>query len=382
MSAHSSSVEPSSTTVSVDTVNQRVHEKETLKDQTSHHSGNKNHKEEEEIYKARKAEKRILDLEQMKSAERVDRSTILLSILFYIFLYIGQSSISDKFKKFYTLQYRYEGTNVYDNGWDDIYFMLFSVINLLFLRSFMIIYVFKPCARIAGITKFKDTQRFIEQAWSIIYYSFSWGFGFYLYYISDYYFDCYNIYANWPHDQMSMSFKLYYLIQTASWFEQLIVLQLEEKRKDYYQMFAHHIVTCLLCTGSYAYYLTKIGHIFLLQMDIVDIFLSTAKILKYSGFQTICDILFIVFMLLWIVLRHIVYNYVLWFSWAYSKVIINASSRFSPGEVAGIYSTIDFLLLLLVVLQIITCFWMYLILRVAYRVITGGSADDVRSDSD
>ena len=33
-------------------------------------------------------------------------------------------------------------------------------------------------------------------------------------------------------------------------------------------------------------------------------------------------------------------------------------------------------------LQIITCIWMYLILKVAYKVVTGSGAEDVRSDED
>lgn len=380
MSVHSSSINRSFESSSSNALHQRVPEKSS-----SHESVHKE-QEHDEAYKARKSKKRMLDRKKSESAERLDRATVLLSLVFYAFIFVGQSIFSPNLKKFYTLQYRYEGTNVYDIGWDDAYFIFFWIINLLFLRSFMIIYVFKPCARILGITKFKATQRFIEQAWSIIYYSFSWGFGFYLYYISDYFFNCYNIYANWPHDQMSTAFKYYYLIQTASWFQQFIVLHLEERRKDHYQMFAHHIITCLLCTGSYAYYFTRIGHIFLLQMDVVDILLSTAKILKYSGFQTICDVMFIIFMLSWIVLRHIIYNYVLWFSWAQARLIMNADcSRYLPGEVVKIcYTdfTIDCLLLLLAFLQIIMCLWMYLILRVAYRVVSGGSAEDVRSDSD
>lgn len=378
MPACSSSVDRFSESSSPDCPNQRFSD---IKEQTVQFDAKLN-----ENFKLKNLSKQAQDLERTKTAEKLDRSTIKLFLLFYTWIFLGQYFISPNLQKYYTLQYRYEGTNAYDIGWDDIYFVFFWIVNLLFLRSFMIIYVFRPCARLLGITKFKATQRFIEQGWSILYYSFSWGFGFYLYYTSDYFFDCYNIYANWPHDHLSKAFKFYYLVQTASWFQQFIVLHLEERRKDHYQMFAHHIITCLLCTGSYAYYFTRIGHIFLLQMDIVDIFLSSAKILKYSGFQTICDVMFIIFMLSWIVLRHIVYNYVLWFSWAKARLIMNADcARYLPGEVVKIcYTdfTIDCLLILLAFLQIIMCLWMYMILRVAYRVISGESADDVRSDSD
>ena len=60
-------------------------------------------------------------------------------------------------------------------------------------------------------------------------------------------------------------------------------------------------------------------------------------------------------------------------------------SNFALNEYVKLCYTdfqIDIFLLLLAFLQIIMCIWMYMILRVAFRVIRGGSADDVRSDSD
>lgn len=332
-------------------------------------------------------EKRHLhDLEETRKSEVLDRTTIQLSLLFYILLFFASCFVSPSFKKFYTLSYRYANSEYYDIGTDDLYFGVFWIINLLFLRSFLIIYCFKPCAKLAGIKTFKPTQRFIEQTWSIVYYSFSWGYGFYLYSKSDYFLNCYNIYANWPHDKLSAQFKFYYLLQTASWFQQFFVLHLEGRRKDHYQMFAHHIITILLCTGSYAYYFTRIGHIILLLMDIVDVFLSTAKILKYCGVQTICDFMFLVFMVAWIVLRHGVYNYVLYHAWTQARLIMNADcAKVLPGETIKICYTdfqIDIFLLLLTFLQVIMCIWMYMILRVAIRVVRGGAADDVRSDSE
>lgn len=340
--------------------------------------------------------KHLNDLKQIKKSAMLDKSTIQLTLFFYaVFLLLSLISpdYSNFLKKFYKLSYKSQNfndtntNNYYYIGFDDFYFTIFWIINLLFLRSFLIVNCFKPCARILGIKKFKATQRFIEQTWSIFYYSLSWSFGFYLYYNSNYFFNCYNIYSNWPHIELSGPFKFYYLVQTANWFQQFIVIFLEAKRKDHYQMVSHHIITCLLITGSYCYYFTKIGHIILLLMDIVDVLLSCAKILKYCGFQTICDVMFVIFMISWIILRHGVYIYVLWFSWLKSRIIMNADcSNFTLNDKINrlCYTDfqIDIFLLLLTFLQIIMCIWMYMIIRVAIRVVRGGSADDVRSDSE
>ena len=334
-----------------------------------------------------KSEKYIANLRAIQNSEKLDIKTIQFSLLFYVLLFLTSKYINSSFQVFYQLSYNYPNDdNSYDIGLNDIYFTIFWIINLIFLRSFLIIYLFKPCAKLLGIKKFVATQRFIEQSWSIIYYVLSWGFGFYLYYKSDYFFNCYNIYANWPHDKLSSEFKFYYLVQTANWFQQCIVIFLEARRKDHIQMVSHHIITILLCTGSYISYFTRIGHIILLIMDIVDVFLSGAKILKYCGFQTICDVMFVIFMVVWIILRHGVYVYVLWFSWIKARDIMDMNcAKFLPGQfVKACYTDfqIDFLLILLAFLQIIMCIWMYMILRVAIRVISGGPADDVRSDSE
>lgn len=350
-------------------------------------------------------DKHLFNIKQIKNSEKLDKSTIQLSLAFYVLLFLLSLitnytshtsnsnlnlisiSIFNFLKNFYKLSYKIENSKFYHIGFNDFYFTIFWIINLLFLRSFLIIYCFKPCAKILGIKKFKATQRFIEQTWSIFYYSLSWSLGFYLYYNSNYFFNCYNIYSNWPHNKLSGLFKFYYLVQTANWFQQFIIIFLEAKRKDHYQMVSHHVITILLCTGSYCCYFTKIGHIILLLMDIVDVFLSTAKILKYCGFQTICDLMFVIFMISWIILRHGVYIYVLWFSWLKARIIMNADcSKFSINDKLNktCYTDfqIDIFLLLLAFLQLIMGIWMYMILRVAIRVIRGGSADDVRSDSE
>lgn len=328
--------------------------------------------------------KKHVDINKFLESARLDFYQIIICCLFNIVVLANHYIGNPFFQKFFTLSYKYPNVDSYDIGFDDSYFIIFWIVNLLFLRSALITFVFKPLAKLMGITKFAATQRFIEQTWSIFYYSISWGCGFYLYYKSSYFFNCYNIYANWPHDHMDRQFKTYYLIQTACWFQQFIVLHIEKRRKDHYQMLSHHIVTCLLCVGSYRFYFTRIGHVILLCMDFVDITLSTAKILKYGGLQTICDVMFGFFMLSWIVLRHGCYNYVLWFSWAKARNIMNGYCNSSITSQKICYEDwhIDIFIILLASLQVIMCFWMYMIIRVAVKVVTGGAAEDVRSDSE
>src|ERR1700743_1521191 len=73
----------------------------------------------------------------------------------------------------------------------------------------------------------------------------------YLMYNSPYWMDLAQMWVDWPVRELGGTFKWYYLVQYAFWLQQIFVLNIEERRKDYHQMFAHHIVTCMLIFASY-----------------------------------------------------------------------------------------------------------------------------------
>lgn len=61
---------------------------------------------------------------------------------------------------------------------------------------------------------------------------------------------------------------------------------MEERRKDHWQMFTHHIITNSLLFASYTYHFTRVGNLILVLMDVVDIFLpvgSLVPVAKVAG---------------------------------------------------------------------------------------------------
>ena len=86
--------------------------------------------------------------------------------------------------------------------------------------------------------------------------------------------------------------------------------------------------------------------------------------------QTGADIFFVVFMLLFAVMRLGLYPYVVWSS------TFEGPRHFEYG--AGAYACVA-LLYVLLGLQV---YWFALILKVAIKVITSGAAEDVRSDDE
>lgn len=57
-----------------------------------------------------------------------------------------------------------------------------------------------------------------------------------------------SLYLGYPHWDMNPELKCYYLMQSAHWCQELLVLllKLEKPRKDYAELVAHHIVTLWL----------------------------------------------------------------------------------------------------------------------------------------
>lgn len=92
-------------------------------------------------------------------------------------------------------------------------------------------------------------------------------------YHSEFWFNLEGMWTGWPIREVGGLFKWYYLVQFGFWIQQILVVNIEEKRKDYAQMFSHHIFTCVLMFTSYSYYMMRVGTVILCIMDVIDIIL-------------------------------------------------------------------------------------------------------------
>ena len=268
-------------------------------------------------------------------------------------------------------------------------------------------YFLAPLAGLLGVKKRKPKVRFAEQAWIVLYYSASWCTGMYIVYNSEYWLDLRALWRTWPEREMEGIAKWYYLVQFGFWLQQIAVVNIEERRKDHWQMFTHHIFTCALIFTSYGYHQYRVGTVILCLMDFADIVLPLAKILKYLHFGLACDIAFGVFMVSWFLLRHVLYMTVWYSIYAHSPQEIKFGCyRGSVRNLEGPIPTPNdwdhliqpfknpvglvcwnnnikwTFLIMLAALQVILLIWFGMIVRVAYKVITGKGAEDTRSDDE
>lgn len=91
-----------------------------------------------------------------------------------------------------------------------------------------------------------------------------------------------------------------------------------------------------------------------------------AKMLKYIGCDTAADVWFGIFLVGWVVTRHIFYPWTVWAAiFGFPRL---APYKFSPeqGYFLNFFTHVGFVVLL-VGLQVILCLWLYLIVKVVRR---------------
>ncbi|KAF7562246.1 hypothetical protein G7046_g1893 [Stylonectria norvegica] len=310
--------------------------------------------------------------------------------------------------KFFTLSHYNPNTGNYAVGEGDLYFISFVVVLLTGLRAGFLEHILAPLARYLGVTKKGDIVRFSEQTWLLCYYAIFYTLGVYIYCTSKYFLNMRELWTDWPHRELPWITKFYILGQWAFWVQQVLVINIEERRKDHWQMLTHHFVTIALISTSYAIHLTRVGNLILVLMDVVDIFFPIAKCLKYTGHNKLCDLMFGMFVLSWFMARHVLYMTTMWSLWAHMPEMLpvgcfhgsqdnltgptplpltgwsHALEPFRNPTGTICYSDNVRLVYLgaLGFLQLITIFWFFMIVRVAVRVISGHGADDPRSDDE
>lgn len=168
----------------------------------------------------------------------------------------------------------------YGKGKADIAFVSFYTIVLSFTREVIMQRVLRPLAKSYGIRSRSKQSRFMEQAYTAIYFSIAGPLGLYVMRRTPvWYFNTDAFYESYPHKSHEGWFKAYYLVQASYWAQQAIVLllRLEAPRKDYYELIGHHIVTLALIVLSYRFHFTYIGIAVYITHDISDFFLAVSS---------------------------------------------------------------------------------------------------------
>ena len=186
------------------------------------------------------------------------------------------------------------------------------------------------------------------------------------------------------HLMVTPSVKFMYQLYGGRYVSNLVHVLIEPRKKDFVEMVLHHATTALLCPLSYSYGYVRVGAAVMLLLDPADPPLHIAKLCRYmaggnnsSRWQTICDHMFNLFGVTFVVTRNVMYPYIVWSAWVEAKRYID--NRGDPTAIFGVYLLDEFIaILLLTVLLFLQYFWLYLIIKVALKP----NAHDNRESSD
>lgn len=108
-------------------------------------------------------------------------------------------------------------------------------------------------------------------------------------------------------EKISKLGRIYYKCEMAYYIASLLILFIEPKLKDFFQMVSHHIITLMLIIGSYNAGEWRYGLAIMFLHDCSDPFLELGKLCYFLRMQKAADVIFLIFTVIFYITRCFVY---------------------------------------------------------------------------
>lgn len=213
--------------------------------------------------------------------------------------------------------------------------------------------------------------KIVECAWQLCYYTFAVFFGIYVLWDKPWVYDVNICWLGYPYMKVDADVWWYYVITLGFYWAMTLTHFLETRRKDFYQMFVHHIISICLIIFSFTCNFVRIGSLIILIHDIADIPLHMSKMLIYLKWKKLCDAVFALFSIVWIVTRCGIF-----------PLYIVANTLFYATSIVPMHPVYYIFNMLLCMLVLLHFFWTYFILRMIVSNAVTGKIEDDRSSSD
>jgi hypothetical protein len=163
----------------------------------------------------------------------------------------------------------------------------------------------------------------------------------------------------------------YYNLELGFYLSLIVSQFFDTKRKDFWQMFVHHIVTVLLLSFSWTCNFHRIGSLVLAIHDFADIPLEGAKLCRYVKNQKASNIVFAIFTMCWLYSRIGLLPY---------RVI--AYTSYHALSVVPMFPAYYIFNGLLCSLQFLHIVWTWLILKITYEAAFSDGVRDIRESDE
>ncbi|CAJ1048544.1 ceramide synthase 2 [Xyrichtys novacula] len=212
-------------------------------------------------------------------------------------------------------------------------------------------------------------KKFREASWRFVFYLLAFIGGLIALYDKEWFYDTREVWTGFPKQSMLESQYWYYILEMSFYGSLLFSFAFDVKRKDFKEQIIHHLATLILLSFSWCVNYIRIGTLVMLVHDASDVLLESAKLLNYAQWEKTSLALFVVFAVVFIVTRLIIFPFwLIHCTWVY------------PIQHYPAFFGYYFFNVMLVVLLCLHIFWAYLILRMMRKFIFGTLTRDERSD--
>ncbi|XP_053741695.1 ceramide synthase 2 [Synchiropus splendidus] len=214
-------------------------------------------------------------------------------------------------------------------------------------------------------------KKFREASWRFVFYLSAVIGGVAALIDKEWFYDNREVWTGFPKQSMLESQYWYYILEMSFYGSLLVSVTFDVKRKDFREQIIHHLATLVLLSFSWCVNYIRIGTLVMLVHDASDILLESAKLFNYAKWEKTCQALFVLFALVFMVTRLVIFPFwLIYCTWVY------------PVQHYPAFFGYYFFNAMLLVLQCLHAFWAYLILRMLRKFLFGNLTRDERSDNE
>uniref|UniRef100_A0A3Q3WQH5 Uncharacterized protein n=1 Tax=Mola mola TaxID=94237 RepID=A0A3Q3WQH5_MOLML len=197
-------------------------------------------------------------------------------------------------------------------------------------------------------------KKFREASWRFVFYLSAFVGGI----IALHSFLCVSLFLS-PQSMLESQY-WYYILEMSFYGSLLFSVAFDVKRKDFKEQIIHHFATLILLSFSWCVNYIRIGTLVMFVHDASDVLLESAKLFNYAKWEKTCKALFVLFAIVFIVTRLIIFPF-----W-----LIHCTCVY-PVEYYPAFFGYYFFNLMLLVLLCLHIFWAYLILCMIRKFMIG-----------
>ncbi|KAI4897948.1 hypothetical protein NFI96_019835 [Prochilodus magdalenae] len=240
-------------------------------------------------------------------------------------------------------------------------------------------------------------KKFREASWRFVFYLCAFLGGLLALHDKPWFYDLREVWAEFPKQSLLDSQYWYYMTEMSFYGSLLFSVAVDIKRKesmsylhwfitflvclrskslsvclqDFTEQLVHHWATLTLLSFSWCANYIRIGTLVMLVHDASDVLLESGKMFNYAGWERTCNIIFVLFTIVFMVTRLVIFPF-----WLIHCTWVYPLEQFQPFF--GYY----FFNAVLVVLLLLHIFWASLILRMVHKFLFGKMKGDERSDEE